>query len=546
MNVTQKSHRTLPQTLYACCCLLLAALFFLVVLQKAYTIFAYDTPKELREVNTVAFAHQFAYGQNPYALAALEKETPPATSIYGFLPPLLMSPFLRLLAFTPLNPLQTCELLTLLVEILGAFSFFRVARRKTRDPFLAIAGTLLFYSCYWRYSAYGGAFADQWGLSLSMLLMDLVCLDEEKGRYRPALYALCLTGLFFTKQYFLFCAAGLCVYLLLHARKDLVKFMLWGTAIGGLSSALTCLIFPLYFPETLPIAQGQTLTGSSAYSHAQIAALSAYYGLIVLFAAMGLLIALCTAVQRRRLRDAAPYELCQILFILPFVLRIAENQGTNYTYYLQLWYPYVLLYGVVSVPPIRERLLFFVQKIRAANPLPPVTGAAVSALLYLAVAASVIRIHPSFRCDFMTAAQRQAWDEAYGILEQYSTEGELLVTMLLSEYCLENQLDTSNYGQAEYNNAANLEHYKDNKIWRNLFFLDSTKAILQKNISYNESVRKKLLRQSYACVAIVYPGEYHLSPEDITNAGYQVLTTKELMSGKQCWSTVFYVPNAQP
>ena len=50
-----------------------------------------------------------------------------------------------------------------------------------------------------------------------------------------------------------------------------------------------------------------------------------------------------------------------------------------------------------------------------------------------------------FRCTLMTQEEEAAWKNAYDILEQYSSEGDLLVSMLLSNYCLENNIATSNY-----------------------------------------------------------------------------------------------------
>lgn len=91
---------------------------------------AYNTPKELREMNTVVFAHQFAHGSNPYSYAALNNGTPPPTSIYGLVVPLLMSPFIHLFSLVHLNSLQACELLTLMVEVVGTVFFYRLLRAR--------------------------------------------------------------------------------------------------------------------------------------------------------------------------------------------------------------------------------------------------------------------------------------------------------------------------------------------------------------------------------------------------------------------------------
>lgn len=536
----KEQKKALPKTIYLCCCCFLLLLSAYFVFQKGYAVISCNTPKELREMTTVAAAQQFARMHNPYSRSVLAHDVPAVTSIYGFLVPLLMSPFIRLLSFTQLSTLQICELLTLIVEAAGMIFIYRLTLRKTGNHILSLAGALLFYTCYWRYAFFGGAFPDQWGLTLSIILMDLLHADERKGRFHPLVYAGCIVCLFYIKQYFVLIAAGLCVYLLIHSVKDLKRFILYGILSGCLSVILICILLPLYFSEVFPIAHGQTLTGDPSYSFMQIIKLSLYYGPVVLFAALGLLINGYKMAGRKFGREMITYELCQILFILPPLFRIAENQGTNYTYYLQLWYPYIILYGIVTADDILKHIRPKAETplcIKAPKTLYPIIG---STLVYLLVALSIVIILPSCRCSFMTKEQKAAWNHAYAILDQYASEGEILVSMLLSDYCLEHDVATSNYGQAEYNNMTNLENYKNNRLWRNIFLFDHTEALLQKNIAYNQSVRDKIYARSYRCIALVYAGEYNLAEDDPINAGYHIIASEELAAGTQRWYTVFY------
>lgn len=199
--------------LYKSCYYIMWILFLIIVLQKGYTIAAYNTPKELREMNTVAFAYHFAYGKNLYSVSVLENTIPAATNMYGFLIPLILAPFIRLFSFMPLNALQICEALTLIIEIAGALLFYRLLNRKTNHPLLSVIGMLLFYSCYWRYSCFAGAFPDQWGLTVSVILMNILHDDKNENIYHPALYAGMIINLFYIKQYFVLTTIGLCAYL---------------------------------------------------------------------------------------------------------------------------------------------------------------------------------------------------------------------------------------------------------------------------------------------------------------------------------------------
>lgn len=522
------------------CYLFLLVLLIYFVLRQCYSVVAYNSPKELREMNTIVFANHFAYMNNPYSAAVLERDVPVATSIYGLLVPLLMSPFIRLLSFTHLSALQICELLTLVVELIGTLCFYQLIVRKTKNHLLSLIGALLFHTCYWRYSAFGGAFPDQWGLTLSVILMNLLNADEQKNRYRPLFYVGCIVGLFYIKQYFVLIVIGLCVYLLVHSVKDLKKFIIYGILLGCLSVVFVYFFFPLYFSEVFPIAHGQTITGDSSYSRVQLIRLSIYYGPIVLFALMRIIINVYEMVMRKHRRVKITYEFCQIVFVFLPLYLIAENQGTNYTYYLQLWYPYVILYGIGFASEVLRYLQQKYEHPLCINDFTTILPMICSIAVCLLIALSLIRILPFYRGESMTQEQQKAWNNAYNILDHYSSDGEFLVSMLLSDYCLERGITTSNYGQAEYNDINNLENYKNNKLWRNIFLFDYTEPLLQQNISYNQSVRDKLYSQSYSCIALVYAGEYHLAEDDFINAGYHVVASEELVSGTQCWYTVFY------
>lgn len=527
------------KAIYISCYCLLSAFYLFFIFLKGYTIIAYNTPKELREMNTVIIAYQFSHAENPYSFSVLKNEIPAPTSIYGLLAPLLMSPFIHLLSLIHLNPLQVCELLTLVVEIIGTVFFYRLLYRKTENHLLSITGTILFYACYWRYSAFGGAFPDQWGLTMSIILMDLLYTDETKQHYRPFVYAVWLTLLFYIKQYFILVMIGLWIYLFIYSKKDLKRLIIYSALAGCISVALIYALFPLYFSEVFPIAQGQTLTGNSYYSLIQILKLSSYYGPVVLFAVIGILWKAHDMIKHRHIKGILTYELCQIIFIFPPLFHIAENEGTNYTYYLQLWYPYIILFGIISISELTH---FFVNQNDRLYPASNKFSISIICIFLICIltACSVIKILPSFQCTLMTKEDLKAWDNAYDILHRYSADGEILVSMLLSEYCLENHIATSNYGQAEYNNTKNLENYRCNKLWRNVFLFSPTEELLQKNISYNHTVKDNLYNQTYSCIAIVYPGEYHLSDDDFINAGYHIIASENLVTGNQRWCTVFY------
>ena len=529
----QKNKKSL---LYCVCCCLIWCLFFYIVFQKGCTIFNCDTPKEIREMNTVVFADHFASGDNLYAVSKLDNSIPVATSMYGFLVPLILAPFIWLFSFTSLNALQICELITLLVEIAGAFFFYRLLWRKTSHNLLSAIGMIFFYYCYWRYHGFGGAFPDQWGVSLSVILMYIIYEDSVREICRPGKYAAIVIALFYVKPYFVFTVIGLCVYILLYSRAAFKKLVLYGISEGILSVFVVYWLFPLYFSEALPIGQGQTTTSNWPYSLNQVKELSKAYEAVMFFCVLNLLFFIYKRVKNKQLKVGFSYELCQSICIFPFTIYIAQNEGTIYTYFLQLWYPYVTVCGIVSAVAILDRIKF----LKSQN-MKIVCYALCPAMVLISFD-QMLRVMPFFECHMMTEEEKAAWENSYRILDEYVAKGEILVPMLLSGYCIENDMETADYGQAHYNSSKNLQNYEESKLWTNLFLVKYTGALLEKNIHYeNVQIKDAIKNQLYSCIALSSVGDYRLSGDEILDAGYRVLEKETLYSGNQKWNVVFYV-----
>ena len=61
-------------------------------------------------------------------------------------------------------------------------------------------------------------------MTLSLVLTYVFIIDEEKGKYRPALYVFLVICLFYIKQYFVFAALGVFVALLRRSKKVAVEY----------------------------------------------------------------------------------------------------------------------------------------------------------------------------------------------------------------------------------------------------------------------------------------------------------------------------------
>ncbi len=524
--------------LYLLACCMIWVLFLGIVLQKGYTVIAYNTPKEVREMSSVVFAYHFAEGDNLYAASALNQSIPPATCVYGILMPLILAPCIRILSFTPLNALQICELVTLVFEVVGAIFFYRLLCKKTSSHWLSAVGMFFFYSCYFRVDGFAGAFPDQWGLTLSVILMSAICRDELRGHYRPGLYAAIIIGLFYTKQYFVFIVVGLCVYVFMRSKKTFGLLALYGVGGGIASIILVDCFFPLYFSEALAIMQEQVgPVFALKFSMGQVWEINKVYVGIIVFGVLNAFIAIYNLAKKKEVKREFSYEFCQMICMFPIVLYLAQNPGNYYAYWFQLWYPFVIVCCITSTVVVLHRIYSWrYAKIRAF-----VLG--MCAILMGCSFYQMMYTPPFFfKCDLMTDEEREAWKHSYSILEEYAQEGDILVPMLLSNYCLENDIETVDYGHAQCNVPFTLENYKNSKLWTNFFLVDYTEELLEKCIRYNDvEIRNKIADQDYSCIALTSVKDYGLTEQEVIDSGYHILTKEELPSGRQHWEVVFYI-----
>lgn len=503
------------------------------VLSKIYIVISCDIPKEFREMNMVVFAYKFSQGINLYAKSMTESPIPVATNMYGFLPSLLMSPFVRIFSFTSLNALQICEMITLLIEIIGVICFYQIAYDRTCNHLLCIFGSIQFYGCFWRSTACGGAFPDQWGMMFALLLMRATIKDEKKGKFRPLLYVIVIVLEFYIKQYFAFVVFGFAIYYFARTKIDILKFCLYGILVGGGSVILVQTVFPLYFIETLPMAQGQTTTNDLLYSLNQIKDISRwYYSFISAAAFAGIIINIFMAYKKRSILELFSYEFCQIFFTLPLVIYIAQNKGATNIYYYHLWYPYIIMAGIVS-------LNFMIYQVKRKEKwiISSVGGILIILAMLLSVYKEkplIINIESIKKLEF----RQRTWKSAYDLFDEYSS-GPILVPAHLSIYCLDRNIETTDYGQAQFNSKRNLKNFQNSKIWPVLF--PNGDILIKKNIEYYQEIRDKIHNHVYTCIAITTEGSYGLSGAELEDAGYTLLTTKELFTGQTKWETDFYV-----
>ena len=498
-------NRNLIEKIYVA--LVIAALVVIYVL-KFYTAIKWPFLQEYREMTMIKFAEEFARGVNPYSLKALESEIPQVTSVYGVLPALMCAPFVFIFTKIGVSALIVCRVLTLAVEVLCLVLVGKTLEITSGKEYISVSGMALTAACFWRYRAFGGAFPDQWGMFMNFLLMYLVIRDEKREQYEPVKYAAILVGCFYVKQYFVFSVIGLLVYMFIHSKKDLIRLIYWGAGLTIASLIIVQLVFPLYLSEALPISQGSTESFGFGWSIGQVVFIARHYFLVPILVTFGVLV-------YNRVPGTKSYALLQIICIFPLVLVIARNSGTYATYWLQLWFIYVVIVIMQIVADV------------------PYVIPMITTVLFMYQCRSILIEKPHDGACF------NSWQEAYDTLDELGADGNILADAHFSLYLQNHGIETSEYGQCEYSGEGSLNNVRESALWSKFPYAIK---ILEKNIAYENTVREKLKKHEYSVVAFSTIYHYTISDEELSEYGYKMVKRTDLEAGNLVLDTYFWVP----
>lgn len=484
-------------------CALIASGFIL----KVQSVLGMDLSREYREMTAVEFARLIAGGVNPYGLEMLDREVLLPTNIYGLLAPYLMSIFVKLFHYGLgiLSVLQSCQLMTVIVELIGCVFFYLAVRERTGRHIYAAIGTYFYYGCFWRYSAFSGAFADSFGLALLPVLFFLVYRDQKREKPRLFMYAVLLILLFYAKQYFILVSVGL--FFFVWSAYSLKKaFILAFESLGVMlgSIAVIQLACPLYFTESLAIAQSQNGGGDYLYSISQLPfLLIRTYGIFTCLVGLALIMFIfgkklgakenfsdLVRVENKHL--TVSYELCELIFTFPMAVYIAQEKGALYSYYLQIFIPFFILTGIVAANSI-----FSYVKNKMTNVV------AARGLLICSIGLCLLFTY-GYRSFIFVKSQTEeeiaVWKEVNELIEQYDEAGEVFLAPVPARYYVEHDIPFWDYGQGEYNTPEFYENYQNNSFMKTVFpYAD---VIFQKYMANDADFYDKLSEGYYHCVIV--------------------------------------------
>ena len=488
-------------------------------------------PQELREGVTVKIAVEFAKGNNPYSVEYNELNVP-VINHYGWFTAAFLSIFIRIgKIFTLARPEIICTIVTLGVIAMGCVAVWAAIFTHSSNLYLATIASEVALSCYWRLGFNGGSFPDSYGLTLSLILLWVVERDIKYNKYRYLVYILLVILMFYTKQYFVLCGVGILIWLLFQDRKVALKYMVLGAISGIISIIIVNTALPLYFTEAL-LYSGITNTSDHNIEYAKTQFQFLFQGYEPMF-----IVIICFVIsfiidkERRPNIKAhsiyvARYDVIMMLLGSIACCRIGQHGGARYSYYLQIWIPYVVSVSCVCAYQI-------LKNSRGSRQY-------ASVLVMLVLLLTSKTCSTFFAPNYIGAENIKNWKEAYALLDSYS-EGDgtkLLLGDPMSFYAIDHDYEAYDYGSTEYAYQGLLDNI--NPFIKNLFI--KADWLIERVEETRREAKRKIVNGEFTCMVILNGNPCGITNEYVDNTGkYELYSETVLQTGGQRWPAYIYV-----
>lgn len=335
----------------------LAALYFVYrIINNVVIGFGY--PREILEPANVSLTNLFLQGKSPYTLSALDWEIPGINYDYPFLTSLLVAAIVKITGCSVLAGHYGLSIFCILATGLIGYRTINQYSETTVAPTL---GALLFMFCHWRFG-YVSAAPDDFGLLVFLLTLNLAVNPKIKNK--PLCCAIGVTISFYIKQYFVFSALGIFVYMLLYSKKEALKFFLYTLGLNVAAGVVVTIFWPLYWTYTILFLYSGCFTGVGfglSYLFEQMKYLAAIFAALFAILIVGLVMAIRKLkANNEKIRnikvkenDAMALFIVMIPVMLAPLVFFGRNDGAFVSYFLQLWMPSIVVVTLI----VFERML---------------------------------------------------------------------------------------------------------------------------------------------------------------------------------------------
>ena len=507
----------------------------LYILYDSMYVVNHALPQELREGVTVKLAVEFAKGNNPYGIEYNELNVP-VINHYGWFTAAFLSVFIRVgKIFAFARPEVICTIVTLGVVAMGCMALWIAVYIHSNNLYLATIASEVALSCYWRLGFNGGSFPDSYGLTLSLILLWVVERDVKCNKYRYPVYIVLVILMFYTKQYFVLCGAGIFIWLFFQNRKVAIKYTVFGLITGIISIIVVNITLPLYFTEAL-LYSGITNTfdHNIEYAKTQFQFLFQSYKPMFIVIVSFVITFMLAAFAKGKDRSVAAaqiicvtrYDVIMMLLGTIACFRIGQHGGAIYSYYLQIWIPYVVSVSCVCAFKIMKDSE---DKSHYA-----------SVLVMLVLLLTPKTCSMFFTPNYVGDDDIQKWKDVYALLDSYS-EGDgtkLLLGDPLSFYAVDHDYEAYDYGSTEYAYQGLLDSI--NPFIRNLFI--RADWLIERVEETRIKAKEKIENGEFTCLVILDGNPCRITHEYVDNTGkYELYSETVLQTGGQRWPAFIYV-----
>ena len=510
---------------------LAAALFF--VFRIIYAgIIALPYPKELLEPANIALTNSFIEGISPYTTASLEREVPGVNYDY---PPLNSLVGAAIAVIAGCNAVYAHFAISLFCILASGLIGYLIVARYTRITVAPVLAALLFMFCHWRFGYISAAPDD---LGLLVYLLTLYAASSEKVKSKSVWCAIGITLCFYTKQYFIFVAIPVFVYLFLCSRKEALRLFVITLGVNLAVAWIISVEWPLYWMKTIVFTYlGAGIGGGFKIStffeqlDYLVFSFAALFAVVVVAAFMGIRNLRKSGIQFKGFKvnknDAFVLSAVTAVIMLIPLFVIGRNDGALISYFLQLWMPSVSVVALVCM----ERILPTGDYL---------TGRLVSIVSYVIIV--VFTLYFGFGrmpLHILSDEEVAEWQKAYGYTAKYSSSGDVFYSRSLAYDGFARENGEWQCGHEGEVSSGTIGVISDIGIPQE--YLPYLPAVVNQNLEYREGIIDKVRNHQYSLITFDIGANGNLFDEEFCEQnGYKCIDRLELQLGNMPYETVFY------
>ena len=559
---------------------LAAALFFVYRIVYAGLI-ALPYPKEILEPSNIVLTNEFLAGRSTYTADAVTRPVPGINYDYPFLNSLIAAGIAYITGCSAVTAHFAISLASILGSAVIGFAMTSRALAQLADKkenavgltgsgrdasgeiekrggkrgtttIAPILAALIFMFCHFRYGYISAAPDD---LGLFLLLSTSAAAVSPRIKNKPFVCALGITLCFYTKQYLVFVAAGLFIYMLLYRVRDAIKLFFWTLAINVLAVGIITNFWPLYWTKAFFFTYLGTAVGGGGLISTladQFIYLMTIFG--PLFAVILIAVIRSVFTKRRsgegnrkiKENDVFIMSVVQSIVMMAPLAIIGRNDGAFLSYFLQLWMPFVTIVALICFEDIGIPKSDTSKEIAAGK-----LRQLVHAVVYGGIAAFIIYFgFGRLPLHVLTQEEIANWQRADEIVSRCAENGEVYYARSLAYMSPEGDADPEDRSLAGGDcicghdgevNADTVTALTDAGLPDELTRF--SRQLVDQNLAYREGIEDKAASHTYSLITFDVSGAYTPFSEEICErSGYRCTDRIELQLGNMPYEVLFYQP----